>query len=522
MTQGDTNPSRSVKHKRCGRNSRKRDRPRSLRAEFDPDFNATSNGGAALAEKTMRSLALRRYIKKHLPSRSEGAEYSMEEAVYGFMSGLMVGGKGIQAAECLREDGLLSEVFGLREGAPSPPTFYRVLCELAGLSERKISDCYVASGRSLAALDMFGRPRQERRLRRVVPDRPEAATGDRHEVLERFTSQFALKCVRAIDQSAIGLHGWRVIFGDATDLEVDGNCFDAARMGRDGKKILRWQTLTLGPILVAQQLHEGNVDEGLSMPYLFESARGVVRQALGAKARVLGLLDGAYFEKQVLEPLSEDSKWDFIVCANQQREVLRRVAEEMPDYVWENTGADARRRWRTSQVCCFTHMPKEWNQPVTIVARRWIEENELEGAWRYSFLATRIEPQAMPKKLVEQHGYCSAMWMLYGTKQGRENHFKTPLRDFGLHHPPSCRLGVNQAFYAIATAASNIAMVMRYRVVAKAERGIAFWRLRERYFRISGYLVGGARRLTVHLAGANVVARRQVLWKHAFAAAGRL
>ena len=109
--------------------------------------------------------------------------------------------------------------------------------------------------------------------------------------------------------------------------------------------------------------------------------------------------------------------------------------------------------------------------------------------------------------------------MLYGTKQGHENHYKTPLRDFGLHHPPSCRLGVNQALYALATAASNIAMVMRYRVVAKSERGIAFWRLRERYFQIAGYLRRGSNTLSVYLSGANVGAQRQIHWEHAFAQA---
>ncbi len=548
MTQGDTKRSRSVKSKpsrkinplrsarakhsdkgankhvdkRTDRHSRKTIRPRSLKVEFDQDFNATANGGAALGEKTMRSLALRRYINKYLPSRSEDAEYSMEDVAYALMAGLIVGGKGIQAAECLREDNLLSEIFGLTKGAPSPPTIYRALCELAGLSERKIADCYVESGRGLAALDMFGRPRKERRLRRVVPERPEAASDDRREALDSFTSHVAVRCAKAMKRNVMRLRDWFVTFGDATDLEVDGNCFDAARMGRDGKKILRWQTLTLGPILAAQQLHEGNVDEGLSMPLLFERARGVVREVAGGRARVLALLDAAYFERQVIDPLTDDLKWDFIVCANQQRDVLRRLAERQPEFVWENTGADARRGWRASQVCCFTHLPADWKRPVTIVARRWIEEGEIDGAWHYSFVGTRIEPSGIPKTLLEKHGYCSAIWMLYATKQGRENHYKTPLRDFGLHHPPSCRLGVNQALYAIATAAANVAMVMRYRVVAKDEHGIAFWRLREKYFRIAGRIVKTARRLTVHLTGGNVGAQRQILWKQAFAAAGRL
>jgi hypothetical protein len=525
MTLSDTKPSPSFKQKRSSkktRKSQKRKRPRSIKAQFDPDFDATSSGGAALAEQTMRSLGLRRYIKKYLPSRGEEAQYSMEEIVYALMSGLMLGGKGIQAAERLREDDLLAEIFCLIPGAPSSPTVYRALCELAGLQERKIADCYLPSGPSLGSLDIFGEPRKEGRLRRVVPERPESATETKREALDRFISRFAVKCAKTIDKKAMRLQDWYVVFGDATDLEVEGNCFDAARMGRDGTKIIRWQTLALGAILIAQQLHEGNIDEGLSMPRLLEQGKQTVRAALGAAARVLALLDAAYFEKQVVDPLTDDLKWDFIICANQLREVLRRLAEEQPEYVWENTGPDARRKWKTSEVCCFSHQPKDWKNPVTIVARRWIPEGEVDGAWHYSFLGTRLEPGSLPRELEKKHGYCSAIWMLYGTKQGHENHYKTPLRDFGLHHPPSCRLGVNQALYTLASAASNIAMVMRYRVVARSERGIAFWRLRERYFQIAGRLRRGAKTLTVFLAGANVGAQRQVLWEQAYSQAALL
>jgi hypothetical protein len=422
----------------------------------------------------------------------------------------------------LREDGLAAEVFGLGGGVASTPTVYRVMCELAGLAERKAAACYEASGPALPALDMFGRARRPARRRRVVPERPEGASEERAAALGAFTRQWAVRCVQAVSQDVARLHGWWVAFGDATDLEVEGDCFDAAVMGREGKKVMRWQTVALGPILVAQRLQEGNVDEGRSMPGLLGEAAEAVRAVAGAKGRVLWLMDAAYLERAVVAALSAHRNWDFIIGANQQRRVLQRLAEERPASEWRETGADARRGWRRTQVCCFVHRPEGWPEPVTIVGRRWIEEGEIEGAWRYAFVATRIEPGALPKGLREKYGYASAIWMLYGTKQGRENHYKTALRDFGLHHPPSCRLGVNQAFYALAVAAVNVAMVMRYRVVPGADRGLAFWRLRERYFRIAGYLVRGARRLTVRLSGLCVDALRQTLWEEAFAAAGRL
>jgi hypothetical protein len=494
-------------------------RPRSVKAEFDPDFSATSLGGAALVEKVLRSLGVRRLIEAHLPGRSEGALHSTLEGVYALVAALLVGGKGIGAGEILREDIMAQRIFGLSNGAPSPSSSYRILCDLAGLEERERAKTYEPAGRGLPAMDLLGRERREPRTRRIVPQEPEGAGAEQLEAQREFLAAVARRCFRSLPARSARLHGWWVCFGDASDLQVEGRCFDAARAGRDGERIMRWMTLMLGPLVVAQELGAGNRDEGLAMPALLEAAGRSVGEMAGREGKVLGLFDAAYFEKQVVEPLGALG-WDFIVCANQQRGVLERLAREQPEGIWSDTGADAARGWASSQAGCFTHLPEGWASAVTIVARRWRKEGELEGIWRYGFLATRIEPGDLPRRL--RKDYCSAIWMLYGTKQGRENHYKTPLRDLGLHHPPSCRLGVDQAFYAIAAAAGNIAMVMRYGVVAGEDRGIELWRLRERYFRIAGYLARSGRTLTVRLSGLCVDALRQTLWRRAFAAAGRL
>jgi hypothetical protein len=111
-TQGDTN------------------RPHSVKAEFDPDFCATPLGGAVLVEQTLRGLGVRRAIEKHLPERAPQAKYSMLDGALALMAALIVGGKGIRAAEILRQDPLASEIFGLAD-VPSEATMYRVLCVLA-------------------------------------------------------------------------------------------------------------------------------------------------------------------------------------------------------------------------------------------------------------------------------------------------------------------------------------------------------------------------------------------------------
>jgi len=367
---------------------------------------------------------------------------------------------------------------------------------------------------------MLGREKRQARKRRVVPAQPEAAEAEALERLAGFTGSVAKRCYGALKRNEIRLAHWHVSFGDATDVQVEGRCFDAARVGRDGQKALRWQTVTLGPVLVGQRLHEGNRDEGRSMPALLDDSQRVIAQCLRPKDRVLALYDAAYFEKLVVEKF-EAFDWDFIVCANPQRAVLERMAAEQPEHIWTACGADARRGWIESQTGCFVHLPKDWKTPVTIVGRRWREEGDLPGVWHYSFLATRLEKGDLPGRLLKRHGYAPTLWMLYGTKQGHENHYKTPLRDLGLHHPPSGRLGVNQAFYALAAAASNVAMVLRYRVVQGEERGIELWRLRQRYFQIAARVTRTARTVTVWLSGICVSALRQTLWRAAFAEAGQ-
>ena len=495
-------------------------RPHSVNAEFDPYFTATPLGGGIIAERALRRLNVCRTVGQHLPERNPQARYSTLEGVYALMASQLLGGRGIGATQRLREDPLAREVFGL-DDAPSQATMYRILCDLSGLDERTADDVYEPAGPRLAAMDLFGEERKTPKTRRIVPEEPEAASPGRLAMLQNFLAGVAKRCHKSLPVKCVRVHEKWVVFGDATDLEVDGDCFDAARMGRDGKHLLRWMTLMVGPLLESQELMEGARDEGRAMPGLVKSASQTVREMVGRQGEVLGLFDAAYFERDVISQVRA-SGWGFIVCANQQCTVLERIAGEMPETTWTSTGPDAARGWRESQVGCFVHLPADWSEPVTIVARRWIKDGEAPGCWRYSFVATNVEPRDLPRGLVKKHDYCSAIWMLYGTKQGRENHYKTALRDLGLHHPPSCRLGVNQAFYAIASAASNIAMVLRYAVAPREERGIEFWRFRDLYMRIAGYLVRSARRLTVRLSGVCVGALRQVLWEKAFAAAGRL
>ena len=494
-------------------------RPQSVKLEIDPDFCATAQAGAVIVEQTLRSLGLRKLLKKHLPARSEQAEFAAHDFAYTAIAALLLGGGGINVMEPLRADSELRKILGLDKAA-SDATAYRILCELAGLPQRAFADAYEAAGPTLDRLDMLGELKTPAAHRRLVPEVAEAARPLKLRAVRRAERAVARKCLKTLRAKLIRLYGWTVVFGDGSDLQVDGRCFDAACIGREGERILRWMTLRVGPVLVDQQLLAGNADEGRSLPGMLRRARPLLTEAAGARSRLLALLDAAYCEWPVIKALPQNCDW--IVCANQQRALLKRLATAQPEAAWRESGPDAARDWAESGVCLMTHLFKGWAAPATIAVRRWREVGELPGFWHYSFLASNLEPGALPPDLARKHGTAGALWMLYATKQGQENHFKTPLRALGLHHPPSGRLGVSQVYYALASMAANVAMVMRYEVAPAGQQGMTLERMRRCFFNVAGYVVRSGRRLVVRLAGAALDGLRQRQLLEAYANARRL
>jgi hypothetical protein len=494
-------------------------RPRSVKLEIDPNLCATAQAGGVIIEQTQRSLGLSKILKQHLPARSAQAEFSAHEFAYSAIAALLLGGDGINLFEPLRADGEIRKIFGL-EKVPSDTTTYRILCELAGLEERAFADVYAPAGPTQERLDMFGGLKAPAAHRRLVPETPEAAQPRKLRAVRRAERAVALRCLKTLRRQLIRMQGWTVVFGDGSDLQVDGRCFDAARLGRDGEKILRWMTLRVGPVLVDQELLAGNADEGRTLPGMLRRAAPLLREAAGRSGRLLALLDAAYCEWPVIKALAKNCDW--IVCANQYRGALGRLAVEQPELVWRDSGPDAARGWEASGVCLMTHQFGGWAAPVTIAVRRWREVGELPGVWHYSFLASNLAPAGLPRELTRKHGAAGTLWLLYATKQGRENHFKTPLRCLGLHHPPSGRLGVNQVYYGLASMAANVAMVLRYEVAPAGERGMTLERMRRCLFGVAGYVVSSGRKLVVRLAGAALDPLRQGQLLDAYANARRL
>jgi hypothetical protein len=228
-------------------------RPRGVKLEIDPDFYATAQAGGLLVEQTLRSLGISKMLKTHLPQRSEQAAFTSSEFAYSAIAALLLGGDGLKLFEPLRQDAEARKMFGLKEVA-SDATTHRILCELAGLPQRAFAEVYAPAGHRLARLDMFGQAK------------PPAAQRRRLRAVRRAERAVALRCLKALRQRLIRLHGWTVVFGDGSDLAVEGRCFDAARLPRQGELIFRWMTLRVGPVLVDQDLLAGNADEGRTLP----------------------------------------------------------------------------------------------------------------------------------------------------------------------------------------------------------------------------------------------------------------
>jgi hypothetical protein len=495
---------------------------RSARAEFDDNFSATGKGGAILVERVLRRLGIRKLLNKHLPARPWEAEYSSQEIAYAALAGLLCGGRGFQCAEGLRSDLLLARIFGLEGRVAEEATLWRAMCEMAGLDFRKLSEAYEASGCRLPSVDIFGDPIRRPAMRRIVAEQPESMSEESRRAMSRTLAAVALACMKAHRVATLDLDGYLPVHGDATELEVDGCCFDAARRNYEGNMSLRHLVVKAGPVFCAEEVMSGASDEGLNLPGLLGRAcDDVISKACGNR-RVLALLDAAFAEKQVVAELNRLG-WLYVICANQWSASLGARAEQLTRNEWARTGPDAARGWVESEVSMLKHQPEDWSEPQTVVVRRWRKSDDLPGLWHYSFLYTNLSPEMVSKSKRKQYGYAQYVWMLYGTKQGQENFFKTPLSDLGGHHPASGRLGATQVFATLVTIAANIAGVISYKVVGKGERGMRLWRFRRDYIDMAGrVLMQAGRVLLVKLAGADVCDRRKRLWLEAFACAGRL
>lgn len=494
---------------------------RSIKIELDEDEQITTSGGSVLIEKTMRGLGIRKLLG-NLPSRERDAGYSSQEIGYQMLAGLLCGGKGFGCTQMLNEDQQLAQIFGAQQGVAEDSTIWRACCDFAGLSIRKFSELYCEAGRRLDAMDLFGQIKRRPAHRRIVPAEPEPMTPENKQSMNKLLGAIGLRCAKALNIRELSLAGFFPIHADATDLEVNGVCFQGAKRNHEGNVSLRMMAVKAGAVYCAVDVLAGASDEANNLPDLLKRADDQVISKVHGSLPVMALLDSAYAEKGVVEQC-RSLGWLHVIGANQWRNTLERLAQEGAPDTWRDSGADEARGWGESQTAVFRHLPEGWEQVQIVVARRWREQEDLPGIWHYAFLYTDIDSSILPKKLLKQHGYANLIWMMYGTKQGHENFFKTALSDLDGHHPRSGRLGATQVFSLFTAMAANISAVMSLKVMPKEEKGIRLWRLQRDYFTMAARVVMAAgRTLVVKIAGKGLPRQRKLILLQAFAAAGRL
>jgi hypothetical protein len=400
-------------------------------------------------------------------------------------------------------------------------TVWRALCNMAGLARRLFSNTYKPVGSVQPALDLQGKEKKPATHERIVPQEPEAMSDERRLQFDQLMEQVAVRSAQSLAIGDLRLAGFVAVHGDGTALEVKGNCFDAARKDRNGNKSLQLMTLSAGPIYIGLRLLPGASDEGIALASLLKTSGATVGK-IAPITPVLALLDAAFAEKQVVEEV-DLLGWQYIICANQHRDLLERLAADINESEWIRGGADASRGWAENSVAIMRHQPQGWSQVQTVIVRRYRNEGELQGTWHYSFLYTNLTRELLPKKWIKKYGFAQYLWMLYSTKQGRENTYKTWLSDLGGHNPASGRLGASEVICYLQAIAANVHTVISYRVMPAQDRGIRHWRFVRDYVHLAGRVVMEAgRTLKIYLAGADTPERARRLWLDAYAAVQRL
>lgn len=391
----------------------------------------------------------------------------------------------------------------------------RILAELGGLAPRKEGDVYSNPRKTRNLL------REEVHLRgtRKVGD-IEYAAPERLSGLTRAEDRTTTALLKSIGTEPLRYGRWTVVFGDGTQMEVTGRCFDAARLDRNGNRSLHLAFTFIGPLLAASELRPGTKDEGLGMPPLLHRTMGIARSAGLPESELLCLLDSAFGEDAVLRALHAYPLVHYVIGANNLRQVLTRKCLEQPATQWKQEKHPA--PWLDKAAyCAFTYRADTWARNETVVAIRYTEKGELLE--KFTFVLTNLDPKKVnaDRRRLGTSCYEATIWALYRHKQGMENFQKPALSDLGLHHPPSGRFGINQVFYALATIAFNLAAAISHAALPKEERGMRLWRMRRSLFYIPGLVAVHARQVRVRLA-TSMPEQRQKVWSECFSKVNRM
>lgn len=267
-------------------------------------------------------------------------------------------------------------------------------------------------------------------------------------------------------------------FFDDTQIELTGPSFEGAKINYNGDLALSWQTLWLGPFLLAGQLGSPSDVSG-ALPAMLESHRS------RWKDRACDFLaDSGSSAASYLQAIDQAGFTHWSVSYNKWTSVPERTAAALPENAWQ---AANKTRWRdgsevVEQHAGIRHTPEKSDFTFALAVARWKKDNDM--FWRYAFVAHDSKGQD-----------AQAIMARHRLKGAKEQLFKEVLRGLDLHHPPCQSLVANQMFYAIAALAYNLMKAAQILSLPDECQGWTVPTLMKQMVRLPATLVHHARRL---------------------------
>lgn len=384
--------------------------------EFADSQQATAHGGQMAVVALAREYGLWDKLKSYPdldPRTDKHKGYDVSVYVAAFLFGYCCGGKSISDIERLDADQALKDLLGIKR-----------FPDQSSLGEwlRNIGEAGVRS------------------LRLLVRD---------------FTG-WALKRAKP---EMVRHAGMLEAFFDDTQIEVEGKCFEGAKLNYNGDVALSWQTLWVGPFLADAIMgspsdHKEPVcseacgnDVSAYLPVMLEENKtlwGGVPSYLYADSassagKYLEAIDGAF------------DRWS--VSYNKWTGPLEENCSKLPEESWSAAQVE---KWRDgtqheTQYNWLRYQPAGCNKPQLFAAVRH-RRADGELFWRYHFVACKEH---------ETVKSAQAAFERHRLKGDKERPFSELLSDFDLHHPPCKSLAANNAYYLLAALAYNFLMALK-------------------------------------------------------------
>ena len=350
--------------------------------------------------------------------------------------------------------------------------------------------CFCSGGASLADAERLNDEPLVRQMARVKQFADQTQLGEwlRKQseasvaAFWQLISQFVDWVLERAEAARWTYAGRAEVFFDDTQIEVSGPSFEGAKLNYNGDRALSWQTLWLGPFLLAGELGSPG-DVSSALPAMLQAHRSrwqnracdFLADSGSSSAAYLQSIDGAGF-----------THWS--VSYNKWTTVPERTAAALPESVWR---AAQQTTWRdgtevTEQYAGIRHTPAESDFTFPLAVARWKKDGEM--FWRYGFVAhdgRRSDPQAIMAR--------------HRLKGGKEQLFKEVLRGLDLHHPPCESLMANRMFYAIAALAYNLMKAVQLLCLPEECQSWTVATLLRQMVRLPATLVQHARRLVVRV-----------------------